>query len=143
MPLKVTNPANGATVATLPSDDAKSVRAKYERARAAGHGALPALPSLLIVCDEFTELISAQPDFVELFLQIGRIGRSIGVHLLLATQRFEEGRLRGLDSNLSYKIALRTFTGHESRAILDHVEPLQQRTLDRVRSAFRRGHFAS
>ena len=34
MALKVTNPANGAKIATLPSDDAKSVKAKYERARA-------------------------------------------------------------------------------------------------------------
>ena len=35
MALKVTNPANGSRIATLPADDAKSVKAKYERARAA------------------------------------------------------------------------------------------------------------
>jgi len=86
----------------------------YDRARAAGADLAP-LPALLVVCDEFTELLTAKPDFVDLFLQIGRVGRSLGVHLLLATQRLEEGRLRGLESNLAYKIALRTFSPAESR----------------------------
>ena len=69
--------------------------------------------------DEFSELLTAKPDFIELFLAIGRIGRSIGVHLLLASQRLEEGRLRGLESFLSYRIGLRTFNAQESRAVLD------------------------
>jgi S-DNA-T family DNA segregation ATPase FtsK/SpoIIIE len=90
----------------------------YDRARASGAD-LPPLPSLLLVCDEFTEMLVAKPDFIDLFVQIGRIGRSIGVHLLLATQRLEEGRLRGLETNLSYKIALRTFSQLESRLVLN------------------------
>ena len=49
---------------------------------------------------------------------IGRLGRSLGVHLLLASQRLDEGRLRGLDSHLSYRIGLRTFSAAESRAVL-------------------------
>ncbi len=49
---------------------------------------------------------------------IGRLGRSLGVHLLLASQRLEEGRLRGLESHLSYRIGLRTFSAAESRAVL-------------------------
>ncbi|MFI7021189.1 type VII secretion protein EccCa [Micromonospora sp. NPDC049900] len=89
----------------------------YERARAAS-SALAPLPSLLLVCDEFSELLSAKPDFVDLFVQIGRLGRSLGVHLLLASQRLEEGRLRGLDTHLSYRIGLRTFSSLESRTVL-------------------------
>jgi S-DNA-T family DNA segregation ATPase FtsK/SpoIIIE len=89
----------------------------YERARAGG-AALAPLPSLLIICDEFSELLSAKPDFIDLFVQIGRVGRSLGVHLLLASQRLEEGRLRGLDTHLSYRIGLRTFSALESRAVL-------------------------
>jgi S-DNA-T family DNA segregation ATPase FtsK/SpoIIIE len=89
----------------------------YNRARASG-APLPPLPSLLLVCDEFTEMLTAKPEFIDIFLQIGRIGRSVGVHLLLATQRLEEGRLRGLDANLSYRIALRTFSALESRAVI-------------------------
>jgi S-DNA-T family DNA segregation ATPase FtsK/SpoIIIE len=40
------------------------------------------------------------------------------VHLLLASQRLEEGRLRGLDTHLSYRIGLRTFSAMESRTVL-------------------------
>ncbi|HKD99234.1 MAG TPA: type VII secretion protein EccCa [Micromonosporaceae bacterium] len=89
----------------------------YERARAAGVPLAP-LPSLLIIVDEFSELLSARPDFIEMFVQIGRVGRSLGVHLLLASQRLEEGRLRGLETHLSYRIALRTFSSMDSRAVI-------------------------
>ncbi|MEV8274626.1 type VII secretion protein EccCa [Microbacterium sp. NPDC077184] len=80
---------------------------------------LPALPHLFLVIDEFGELLTAEPDFVELLLTIGRIGRSIGVHLLLSSQRIEGGRLRGLDTYLSYRIGLRTFSEAESAVVLD------------------------
>jgi len=89
----------------------------YEQARSGG-AALPPLPSLLIVVDEFSELLTAKPDLTELFVAIGRLGRSLGLHLLLASQRLEEGRLRGLDSHLSYRIGLRTFSAQESRTVL-------------------------
>jgi DNA segregation ATPase FtsK/SpoIIIE, S-DNA-T family len=89
----------------------------YERARAAGIPLAP-LPSLLLIVDEFSELLSARPDFIEMFVQIGRVGRSLGVHLLLASQRLEEGRLRGLEAHLSYRIGLRTFSSMDSRAVL-------------------------
>ncbi|MET8148618.1 type VII secretion protein EccCa [Actinoplanes sp. NPDC049668] len=89
----------------------------YEKARASG-APLAALPSLLIICDEFSELLTAKPDFIDMFVQIGRVGRSLGVHLLLASQRLEEGRLRGLDTHLSYRIGLRTFSAMESRVVL-------------------------
>ncbi|WP_405602733.1 type VII secretion protein EccCa [Streptomyces sp. NBC_01410] len=89
----------------------------YEKARAAGAPLQP-IPSLVLVIDEFSELLTAMPDFIEMFVQIGRIGRSLGVHLLLASQRLEEGRLRGLETYLSYRIGLRTFSAAESRAAL-------------------------
>ncbi|MEU9604430.1 type VII secretion protein EccCa [Streptomyces sp. NPDC048057] len=89
----------------------------YEKARAAG-AALQPIPSLVLVIDEFSELLTAMPDFIEMFVQIGRIGRSLGVHLLLASQRLEEGRLRGLETYLSYRIGLRTFSAAESRAAI-------------------------
>ncbi|MCB5169958.1 type VII secretion protein EccCa [Streptomyces bambusae] len=89
----------------------------HERARAAG-APLEPLPSLVVVVDEFSELLAAKPEFIDIFLQIGRIGRSLGVHLLLASQRLEEGRLRGLETYLSYRIGLRTFSAAESRTAL-------------------------
>jgi S-DNA-T family DNA segregation ATPase FtsK/SpoIIIE len=89
----------------------------YDRARQRGAD-LPPMPSLFIVVDEFSELLSQKPDFADLFAQIGRLGRSLGLHLLLASQRLDEGRLRGLEANLSYRICLRTFTEQESRTVL-------------------------
>jgi ESX secretion system protein EccC len=89
----------------------------YERDRERG-AALTPLPTLFIVLDEFSELLSAKPEFIDLFVMIGRLGRSLGVHLLLASQRLEEGRLRGLDTQLSYRIGLRTFSAAESRIVL-------------------------
>ena len=80
---------------------------------------LPPLPHLFIVIDEFGELLTAEPDFVDLLITIGWIGRSIGVHLLLSSQRIESGKLRGLDSYLSYRIGLRTFSESESSVVLD------------------------
>ncbi|MDN8624156.1 MULTISPECIES: FtsK/SpoIIIE domain-containing protein [Corynebacterium] len=76
------------------------------------------LPALVIIIDEFSELLSAHPGFIDTFVAIGRLGRSLGIHLLLATQRLEEGRLRGLDAHLSYRIGLRTFSAGESRIVL-------------------------
>ena len=80
---------------------------------------LPRMPHLFLVIDEFGELLTAEPDFSPLLLKIGRIGRSIGVHLLLASQRIESGMLRGLDTYLSYWIGMRTFSEAESRTILN------------------------
>jgi S-DNA-T family DNA segregation ATPase FtsK/SpoIIIE len=90
----------------------------YEKARRGGRTDLAPLPALLIVADEFTEMLTAKPEFADTFAAIGRVGRSLQIHLLLATQRLEEGRLRGLEANLSYRIGLRTFTAADSRAVL-------------------------
>ncbi len=79
---------------------------------------LAPLPHLVIIIDEFSELLGQHPDFAELFVAVGRLGRSLGVHLLLASQRLEEGRLRGLDSHLSYRIGLKTFSAGESRQVI-------------------------
>ncbi|MGX7824331.1 type VII secretion protein EccCa [Actinokineospora sp. 24-640] len=90
---------------------------EYEKARENGADLDP-LPALFIVVDEFSELLSAKPDFIDLFVMIGRLGRSLQMHMLLASQRLEEGKLRGLDSHLSYRIGLKTFSAAESRAAI-------------------------
>ncbi|MGD9619899.1 MAG: type VII secretion protein EccCa [Mycolicibacterium sp.] len=91
--------------------------AEYARLRASDQTLAP-MPVLFIVVDEFSELLSQYPDFAELFVAIGRLGRSLAIHLLLASQRLDEGRLRGLETHLSYRICLKTFSASESRAVL-------------------------
>ncbi|MGN6242807.1 MAG: type VII secretion protein EccCb, partial [Motilibacteraceae bacterium] len=98
---------------------------QLHRARAAGDPAAlaaPETPYLLVVVDEFGELLSARPEFLDTFVAIGRLGRSLGMHLLLATQRLEEGRIRGLESHLRYRLCLRTFSAAESQAVLGSPE---------------------
>ncbi|WP_406077941.1 type VII secretion protein EccCa [Micromonospora sp. NBC_00858] len=89
----------------------------YEKARAAGAQLVP-FPVLLIVVDEFSELLSSKSEFMELFVSIGRLGRSLGVHLLLASQRLDEGRINRVEGHLSYRLALRTFSSMESRSVI-------------------------
>lgn len=108
------------------ADNVDSLR-DYQLRRAAGGTdtegrPLEPLPYLLVIVDEFGELLAGRPDFINLFVQIGRVGRSLGIHLLLATQRLDEGRLRGLESHLSYRLCLRTFSAAESRAVLGNTD---------------------
>ncbi|MGO1050310.1 type VII secretion protein EccCa [Crossiella sp. CA198] len=89
----------------------------YEKARTTG-GQLTPLPTLLVIVDEFSELLGSKPEFMELFVSIGRLGRSLGVHLLLASQRLDEGRIHRVEGHLSYRVALRTFSSMESRSVI-------------------------
>jgi DNA segregation ATPase FtsK/SpoIIIE, S-DNA-T family len=97
-------------------DRADTYRAA-RRSAPPGAGLAP-LPALVIVVDEFGELLAARPDFSEVFAMIGRLGRSLGVHMLLSTQRLEDGSLRRLEGHLRYRLALRTFTNEESMAVI-------------------------
>ncbi|WP_314130163.1 type VII secretion protein EccCa [Schaalia odontolytica] len=90
----------------------------YEADRIAGKHEYPPLPALFIVLDEFTEMLMAKPEFGEVFIMIGRLGRSLSVHLLLASQKMDLGKARGLESHLSYRVALKTFTENDSREVL-------------------------
>jgi type VII secretion protein EccCa len=93
--------------------------AEYEKFRERGAD-LPPLPTLFVVVDEFAELLQSHPDFIGLFDRICRVGRSLRVHLLLATQSLQTGgaRIDKLEPNLTYRIALRTTSSHESKAVI-------------------------
>lgn len=93
--------------------------AEYEKHRERGAD-LPPLPTLFVVVDEFAELLQNHPDFIQLFDRICRVGRSLRVHLLLATQSLNTGgvRIDKLEPNLTYRIALRTTSSAESKAVI-------------------------
>ena len=88
------------------------------RTRREADPSLPPMPNLLVIVDEFAELLAARPEFIDLFVSLGRVGRSLGIHLLLSSQRLDEGRLRGLESHLRYRICLRTFSPTESKIVI-------------------------
>ncbi|OBI59768.1 type VII secretion protein EccCa [Mycobacterium sp. E796] len=93
--------------------------AEYEKYRERGADLKP-LPTLFVVVDEFAELLQSHPDFIALFDRICRVGRSLRVHLLLATQSLQTGgaRIDKLEPNLTYRIALRTTSSHESKSVI-------------------------
>ncbi len=88
------------------------------QARRDADPSMPPMPDLLVIVDEFAELLAARPEFIDLFVGLGRVGRSLGIHLLLASQRLDEGRLRGLESHLRYRLCLRTYSATESKLVL-------------------------
>ncbi len=76
------------------------------------------MPYLLIIVDEFAQLIATYEDFLTLFVKFGQVGRSLGMHMMLATQRITEGRIGSLDGHLRYRIGLRTFKPEESTSVI-------------------------
>lgn len=95
------------------ADDCTAYRARRE-----ADPTLPPMPYLLVIVDEFAELLAARPDFIDLFVGLGQVGRSLGIHILFSSQRLDEGRLRGLESHLRYRICLRTYSTTESKVVL-------------------------
>ncbi|WZY00193.1 type VII secretion protein EssC [Bacillus sp. FSL W7-1360] len=76
------------------------------------------MPHLFIISDEFAELKNEEPEFIKELVSAARIGRSLGVHLLLATQK-PSGVVDGqIWSNSRFKIALKVQTPGDSREIL-------------------------
>jgi S-DNA-T family DNA segregation ATPase FtsK/SpoIIIE len=77
------------------------------------------IPRLILVIDEFAAMVAELPDFVEGLVDIGRRGRSLGVHLLLATQR-PAGVVTGdIRANTNLRVALRVTDPDESSDVLD------------------------
>jgi DNA segregation ATPase FtsK/SpoIIIE, S-DNA-T family len=92
----------------------RQYQAKWRKNRAD----MEPMPYLLIIVDEFAQLIATYEDFLSLFVKFGQVGRSLGMHMMLATQRIEEGRIRSLEGHLRYRIGLRTFKPDESTAVI-------------------------
>ncbi len=104
----------------LLSDAGANNVVSYRAARAARPD-LPPLPRLLVVVDEFGELLAAEGGREQLkeLESITRIGRALGLHLLLVTQNFE-GNLPGqIDANAGMRISLRVQKPAHSKAVLD------------------------
>ncbi|MCS6882006.1 MAG: FtsK/SpoIIIE domain-containing protein [Oscillochloridaceae bacterium] len=87
------------------------------RALAARAG-LPPLPNLLIIVDEFDELARTYPGFVAELIRVVKQGRSLGVHLLLATQQPARAVSNEIRSQLTFFIALRLGSAEDSREML-------------------------
>ena len=76
------------------------------------------MPHLLIIADEFAELKKEQPDFVRELVSAARVGRSLGVHLILATQDPSASVDDEIWSNTKFRICLRVAGKQNSLAML-------------------------
>lgn len=76
------------------------------------------LPHLIIIVDEFAELKAEQPDFMKELVSAARIGRSLGVHLILATQKPSGVVDAQIWSNSRFKLCLKVQTKEDSQEML-------------------------
>ncbi len=80
---------------------------------------LPTIPRLAIVIDEFASLKAELPDFVTGLVTIAQRGRSLGIHLVLATQRPSGVISNDIRANTNLRIALRVTDANESKDVID------------------------
>lgn len=76
------------------------------------------LSHLLIICDEFAELKQQQPEFMDQLISTSRIGRSLGIHLILATQKPTGVVNEQIWSNSKFKVCLKVQDKGDSNEIL-------------------------
>jgi DNA segregation ATPase FtsK/SpoIIIE, S-DNA-T family len=91
----------------------------FEYDRLVTDGRASALPRLLVVIDEFATLASELPDFVPSLVGIAQRGRSLGVHMLLATQRPSGAVNENIRANTNLRICLRVQTPQDSSDVID------------------------
>lgn len=80
------------------------------------------LPHLFIIIDEFAEMIRERPEFRGQIDSIARLGRALGVHLILATQRPSGVVSDQIRANMKFRICLRVETVDDSRELLNRAD---------------------
>lgn len=75
----------------------------------------PYTPALLFLADEYGKTLRERPEIATLFYDVGTVGRSLAMHLLLANQKLDIGRIQGIETHLSYYFALRANRPEDSR----------------------------
>ena len=80
------------------------------------------MPHLFIISDEFAELKQQQPDFMEQLISAARIGRSLGVHLILATQKPAGVVNDQIRSNTKFRVCLKVQDKADSQDMLKRPE---------------------
>ena len=86
----------------------------------ASTGKTPQYPEVVIVVDEFRMLVESMPDAMTELMRIATIGRSLGIHLLLATQRPQGSISQDIRANIATNICLRVASAQDSYNLLGH-----------------------
>jgi S-DNA-T family DNA segregation ATPase FtsK/SpoIIIE len=80
------------------------------------------LPRIVLIIDEFAELVTDYPDFMDGLIAVARVGRSLGVHLILATQSPGGVVKQQIWANAKFRICLRVEDRNESMEMLHRPE---------------------
>ena len=96
------------------------------------------LPHLIIIVDEFAELKADQPEFMQELISAARIGRSLGVHLILATQKPAGQVNEQIWSNSKFKLCLKVQDANDSKEVLK--SPLAAKIKDPGRAYLKVGN---
>ncbi|CUU55007.1 DNA segregation ATPase FtsK/SpoIIIE, S-DNA-T family [Parafrankia irregularis] len=121
--------------------DIDELWALAEREPVAGPGrAGPGLPRLVVIVDEFATLVEEVPDFVPGLVGIGMRGRSLGIHLILATQRPAGVVTPDLRANVNLRICLRVTSGEDSTDVIGVPDAAQLSSAQPGRAYLRTGH---
>lgn len=89
----------------------------YTRLYKNGEAALP-VPHLFIIIDEFAELKREEPDFMRELISVAQVGRSLGVHMILATQKPSGTVDDNIWSNSKFRLCLRVQDRQDSSDML-------------------------
>jgi len=77
------------------------------------------MPRLIVIIDEFATLKAELPQFIDALVGVAQRGRSLGVHMLLATQRPQGAISDNIRANTNMRIALRMQDANDSRDVID------------------------
>lgn len=89
----------------------------YTKLYKSGEATQP-IPHLIIIIDEFAELKEAEPEFMQQLISVAQVGRSLGVHLILATQKPGGKVDPNIWSNSHFRICLRVQDAEDSKDML-------------------------
>ncbi len=90
----------------------------YHKLRAKNPGQYPPLPDLFIVIDEFAEFIKSHRGLLALFASVTKVGRSLGLHLVLVSQNIDPAIIGDIEDNLTFGISLAAETASGSRCVI-------------------------
>ncbi len=82
------------------------------------HHSQEPMPFLVIIIDDFAEMIAANPEYEQELKTITRLGRALGVHLILAAQRPISVLTDQFTANIKFRIGLRMETAEDSEEML-------------------------
>ena len=91
----------------------------YQRLRDTQRPDLEPMPRLVVVIDEFATLVKALPEFVDALVSVAQRGRSLGMHLIMATQRPSGSVSDAIKNNVKLRLALRLESAADSQDVID------------------------